>query len=36
MTAGLIVNGEEIEEARMRVEVQDAEGGGEGYVYMET
>jgi acylpyruvate hydrolase len=36
MTAGLIVNGEEIEEARIRVEVQDAEEGGEGYLYMET
>lgn len=36
MTAGLIVNGQEIEEARMQVEVQDAKESEDGYVYMET
>jgi acylpyruvate hydrolase len=38
MTAGLLVNGEEVEEARIEVRVEDAEerGKGEAYVYRET
>ena len=36
MTAGLIVDGKEIEEARMEVQVEDAKEEADGYVYKET
>ena len=36
MTAGLIVDGKEIEEARMEVRVEDAKEEADGYVYKET
>jgi acylpyruvate hydrolase len=36
MMAGLIVDGKEIEEARMEVRVEDAKEEADGYVYKET